>query len=104
MAAKFGIKQMVQKILDHFPVALYDKDNDKKNVVLLAVEKRHLKVYKHLIERYETKDFIFQKVDKKWNTVLHCAAMYDEKRTKPWLVPGAALQMQREIKWHEVIN
>ena len=85
-------------------MAIYDKDKDSKNVVLVAVENRHLQVYKLLIRRYKRKDVVFQKVDKKGNTALHFAAMYDQDHTKPWPVPGAALQMQWEIKWHEVIN
>ena len=103
-AAKFGIAEIIEKILDRFSLAIYDQDEHQKNVVLLAVENRHLQVYKLLIERYERKHIIFQKVDQKGNTALHYAAMYNQDHTKPWPVPGAALQMQWEIKWHEVTN
>lgn len=104
LAAKFGIAELVEKILDRFSVAISDKDEDGKNVLLLAVENRNLELYKLLISRYDQKDVIFHIVDKEGNTALHYAAMYNQDNTKPWPVPGAALQMQWEIKWHEVIN
>ncbi|RWR75641.1 protein ACCELERATED CELL DEATH 6-like protein [Cinnamomum micranthum f. kanehirae] len=44
-----GVKEMVEEILNKFPVAIRDEDADKKNVVLLAVENRHPKIYKLLL-------------------------------------------------------
>ncbi|KAK3001617.1 hypothetical protein RJ639_020656 [Escallonia herrerae] len=44
---------------------------------------------------------VFRKVDKDGKYVLHLAAKLGSYR--PWLFfPGAALQMQWEIKWYEV--
>ncbi|RWR75633.1 ankyrin repeat and SAM domain-containing protein 1A-like protein [Cinnamomum micranthum f. kanehirae] len=48
IAVKMGVKEMVEEILNEFPVAIRDEDADKKNVVLLAVENRHPKIYKLL--------------------------------------------------------
>ncbi|EXB86896.1 Serine/threonine-protein phosphatase 6 regulatory ankyrin repeat subunit A [Morus notabilis] len=105
LAAKYGIAEMVEKILQKFPVSIYDKDKlSSKNIVLVAVENRNLQVYKLLINKYPRKHVVFQKVDKKDNTALHYAAMYDQDHVKPWPVPGAALQMQWEIKWHEFVE
>ena len=93
----------MDKILTRFPVAIYDTNTENKNALLLAVQNRHLQVYKLLLKRFPRKSVIFQKVDKNGNTALHYAAMYkDNQNLKPWLVPGAALQMQWEIKWYEV--
>ncbi|WJZ95007.1 hypothetical protein VitviT2T_013808 [Vitis vinifera] len=40
IAAKNGVKEMVEKILEVNPVSINDKNEEKKNVVLLAVENR----------------------------------------------------------------
>ena len=35
IAAKNGITEMVEKIIEIYPVAMYDVDKDQKNIVLL---------------------------------------------------------------------
>ncbi|XP_027115197.2 uncharacterized protein [Coffea arabica] len=102
IAAKNGVVEMVYKILQLFPVAVHDMNSDKKNVVLLAVENRQPYVYRLLLDMKIMRDSIFRKVDKDGNTALHLAARLGEYR--PWLIPGAALQMQWEIKWYEYVK
>ena len=104
IASKYGIVEIVEKILKRFPVAIYDTNADKKNVLIVAVENRNLGVYKLVKNIISQKNLVFRKMDKNGNTVLHYAAMYKDGQTKPWPVPGAALQMQWEIKWFEVIR
>lgn len=99
LAAKNGITEIVEEILKLFPVALHDMNSDKKNIVLLAVENRQPHVYQLLLKRTIMKDIVFRKVDNKGNSALHLAATLGDH--KPWLIPGAALQMQWEIKWYE---
>ncbi|GMN48857.1 hypothetical protein TIFTF001_018021 [Ficus carica] len=102
IAAKNGVTEMVQKILDLFPVAIHDMNAEKKNIVLLAVEHRQPHVYQLLLKRNILKDSVFQQVDDQGNSALHLAAMLGGY--KPWLIPGAALQMQWEIKWYEFVK
>ncbi|KAL7200748.1 hypothetical protein ACSBR1_032639 [Camellia fascicularis] len=102
VAAKYGIIEIVEKVLQQFPVAIHDTNSDEKNIVLLAVENRQTNVYKFLLERNVLKDSIFSKVDKDGNSAVHLAAKIGEYR--PWLIPGAALQMQWEIKWYEFVK
>ena len=45
IAAKNGVKEMVDSILEKFPVAIHDRNKEKKNLVLLAVENRQPEVY-----------------------------------------------------------
>ncbi|XP_062112087.1 uncharacterized protein LOC133823325 isoform X2 [Humulus lupulus] len=101
-AAKNGVTELVEKILELFPVAIHDTNAEKKNIVLLAVEHRQPHVYKMLLKRNILKDSVFQQVDNKGNSALHLAAMLGDY--KPWLIPGAALQMQWEIKWYEYVK
>ncbi|KAE8009771.1 hypothetical protein FH972_006187 [Carpinus fangiana] len=99
IAAKNGITEIVEKILECFPVAIHDRNLENKNIVLLAVENRQPHVYQLLLKRNILKDSVFRVVDNEGNSALHLAAKLGDY--KPWLIPGAALQMQWEIKWYE---
>ncbi|OIW14049.1 hypothetical protein TanjilG_11394 [Lupinus angustifolius] len=96
IAAKNGVTEMVEKILELFPVAVHDIDSNKKNIVLLAVENRKSHLYEFLLKRKNL--HMFNKVDNEGNSALHLAAKLGDY--KPWLIPGAALQMHWEIKWY----
>ncbi|KAK7348191.1 hypothetical protein VNO80_22741 [Phaseolus coccineus] len=102
IAAKMGVNEMVEKILDTFPVAIQDVDSDNKNVVLLAIENRQPRVYKMLTKRNLVKESAFRHIDNQGNSALHLAARYKEHR--PWRVPGAAMQMQWEYKWYKLVK
>ncbi|XP_004298202.1 PREDICTED: uncharacterized protein LOC101298415 [Fragaria vesca subsp. vesca] len=102
IAAKMGVTEMVEKILDKFPVAIQDVDSDNKNVVLLAVENRQPHVYNLLQKRQILKESLLRQLDNKGNSALHLAATCGQYR--PWLIPGAALQMQWEIKWYKFVR
>lgn len=101
IAAKNGITEIVDEILKYFPVAIDDLNVEKKNIVLLAVENRQPNVYQLLLEiKDPQKESVFRHVDNDGNSAQHLAARLGDY--KPWLIPGAALQMQWENKWHEV--
>ncbi|WJZ90087.1 hypothetical protein VitviT2T_009260 [Vitis vinifera] len=102
IAAKNGIVEMVVRILELFPVAIHDMNSEKKNIVLLAVENRQTHVYALLLKREILKDSIFHVVDHEGNSALHLAAKLNDRH--PWRIPGAALQMQWEIKWYEFVK
>ncbi|CAI0448783.1 unnamed protein product [Linum tenue] len=102
IAAKNGITEIVEKILDLYPVAINDMNAGKKNIVLLAVENRQSRVYERLLKRGVIRESVFRKVDSRGNSALHLAAALGHH--KPWRIPGAALQMQWEIKWYEFVK
>ena len=100
IAASKGITEMVDKILEKFPVAIQDVDAENKNVMLLAVENRQTHTFQFLIERINLHESVFRHWDNQGNNALHLAAIYGHYR--PWLIPGSALQMQWELKWYKV--
>lgn len=100
-AVKMGILEMVQKILDTFPVAIQDLDSSGKNALMLAAEYRQTTVFDYLVEK-KLPEFVFHQFDDQGNSILHLAAMLGE--LQPWLIPGAALQMQWEIKWYKHVK
>ncbi|PNY03709.1 ankyrin repeat-containing protein [Trifolium pratense] len=102
IAAKMGVTEMIEKIIDMYPVAIHDVDNQNKNVVLLAIENRQPHVYSLINKRSVIKETAFRQVDIHGNSALHLAATY--RRFKPWRVPGAAMQMQWEYKWYKLVK
>ncbi|KAJ7972747.1 putative Ankyrin repeat-containing protein [Quillaja saponaria] len=87
-AAKNGVVEMVDRILDLFPVSIHDTTVDKKNILLVAVENRQPRIFEILREKNVLKNLI-QSVDSNENTVLHLAAMLS--KYKPWQIPGSCL-------------
>ncbi|XWS09142.1 hypothetical protein CRYUN_Cryun40dG0060600 [Craigia yunnanensis] len=102
IAASKGITEMVDKILENFPVAIQDVDAKNKNAILLAVENRQTHIFQFLIEKINLHESVFRHSDNHGNNALHLAAMYGQYR--PWLIPGSALQMQWELKWYKFIK
>ena len=101
IATKTGVLEIVEKILDAFPVAIQDEDANGKNVVLLAVEHRQTHIYELLLKKKMIMENAFRKLDNQGNSALHYAAKFENHRPSS-LIPGAALQMQWEIKWYKV--
>ena len=85
---------------DKFPMAIHDDTDEGKNIALLVVDNRQPQIHQLLLERELLTETMLQKLDKDVNNALHLAAKLGIN--KPWLIPGAALQMQWEIKWYEV--
>ncbi|RVX20741.1 hypothetical protein CK203_002539 [Vitis vinifera] len=102
IAAKNGIVEMVVRILELFPVAIHDMNSEKKNIVLLQWKIDKLMFMPLLLKREILKDSIFHVVDHEGNSALHLAAKLNDRH--PWRIPGAALQMQWEIKWYEFVK
>ena len=88
---------MVVKILKEVPMAINDESN---KIVLLAAKNRQTHVLRVLFKLYFVKCKLIHEVDANGNNALHLAAELGVQ--EPWVIPGAALQMQWEIKWYEV--
>ena len=92
---------MVKRILQRFPTAIHDTNNDGKNIVLVALENRQVKVFKFLMNNHVENESVFRRVDNQGNGALHIAAA-KSKEEGLWPVPGDALQLQWDIKWFKV--
>ncbi|KAK4425270.1 hypothetical protein Salat_1720900 [Sesamum alatum] len=101
VAAKMGIPEMVKKIISTCPVAIQDHDSNGKNVLLLAAENRQTSVFDYLLKT-NLPEYMFHQLDDEGNSILHLAAKLGE--FQPWRIPGAALQMQWEIKWYKHVK
>ena len=97
-ATRNGITEIVEEILNKYSMSIHDETDEGKNISLLAVENRQPQIYQLLLKKGLLTETMLQKLDKDGNNALHLAA----KINKPWLISGATLQLQWEIKWYEV--
>ncbi|XP_054810939.1 uncharacterized protein LOC129312380 isoform X2 [Prosopis cineraria] len=99
IAVKNGVVEMVDKILEKFPLMVKDvNDDEKKNIVLLAAEKRQTKVYQFLCENENLDKSSFKQVDENENTALHLAAKLGVNLN--WQTST----MIEEFKWFEFVK
>ncbi|KAG6673550.1 hypothetical protein I3842_16G117100 [Carya illinoinensis] len=102
-AAKYGVIEIVERILELYPIAIYDvTSTTKKNIVLLAVENRQIHVYQLLLQKTIPRDGVFGHVDDYGNSALHLAANLPPHSHTPGMIPG--LQMLWEIRWYQFVK
>ncbi|GMP36781.1 hypothetical protein CsSME_00008792 [Camellia sinensis var. sinensis] len=102
-ATRYGIHEVVEEVVESFPQAIWYVDNDGYNIFGLAVIYRCENVFNLIYQMSGHKQDMMFVVDKNWNTMLHLAgrlAPFDKLN----LVPGAALQMQRELQWFKEVE
>ncbi|KAL9463699.1 hypothetical protein AB3S75_001501 [Citrus x aurantiifolia] len=101
-AARWGIYEIViEIILSYFPVSLYFENKDQHDIFDVAVEHRQEKVFNMItyIQKHYTIRLLAN-TNVKADNILHLAA-----RSVPSSeVPGAALQMQRELQWFKAVE
>ncbi|XP_034692439.1 ankyrin repeat-containing protein NPR4-like [Vitis riparia] len=105
LASRNGIVEMVEKILQLFPMAIHDTNGFNQNIVLMAVENRQSHIYDFLLNRSHLidKEGAFQAVDRERNNALHLAGKlagdgYLQR------IPTSMLQMQWEVKWYQYVQ
>ncbi|KAK7372594.1 hypothetical protein VNO80_05979 [Phaseolus coccineus] len=106
VAARYGILEMVNEILNRIPSAIHETNSNKENVLLVAVIHRQPFVLENLKMKMQSKPEVWNNltltVDENENTILHCAA--DARRDKSPQIAGSALQMMWDIKWFQYIK
>ncbi|RVW13816.1 hypothetical protein CK203_083637 [Vitis vinifera] len=104
VASRNGIVEMVEKILQLFPMAIYDTDNNS-NIVLKAVENRQSHIYDFLLNSslLLDREVSFHAVDHDWNNALHLAGKLIGDRHLQH-IPTSMLQMQWEVKWYQYVQ
>ncbi|XP_058088000.1 uncharacterized protein LOC131234979 isoform X5 [Magnolia sinica] len=101
--ASMGVVEMVEKILDVFPVAICDVDDQGgRNALHFAAANRKHRVFKVISERCSL-DYVFRRSDHQVNTPLHLAAKLDSER-QPWRTSSAVLQILLELNWFKIVS
>ncbi|XP_058216907.1 uncharacterized protein LOC131327792 [Rhododendron vialii] len=114
-ATRLGIHEVIEEIVDSYPKLIWMRDNDNRTIFQRAVIERHENVFNLLYQMGDYKRYLMLVQDKNFllaqenhedtirDTMLHLAGRL-APRIKLDLVPGAALQMQRELQWFKEVE
>jgi hypothetical protein len=84
IAAKMGVTEMIEKILDMYPVAIHDVDSQNKNVVLLATENRQPHVYSLLMQMQMQWEYKWYKVNIITSSIFFLLIILKSSQTSNW--------------------
>nr|POE66453.1 hypothetical protein CFP56_41948 [Quercus suber] len=102
-AVKEGIFEFVFDILKTNPDLVWSHDEKSTNIFSVAVQHRRAKIF-NLIYGLDTKNSLASGRDDFYgNNLLHMAGM-PAPSTSLDHIPGAALQMQRELQWFKEVE
>lgn len=104
VAAERGNIEFLKILIREYPDLIFQVYDDKSQYTIFhfAVKYRHEEIFRLVHEIGSAKDFLVSKKDKGDNNILHLAGMLAPSE-RLHSVSGAALQMQRELLWFEVI-
>ncbi|KAJ4717265.1 putative Ankyrin repeat-containing protein [Melia azedarach] len=98
-AASFGISEFVNELIMANNGFIYMVNNEGHNIFLLAVLHRQENIF-NLIYGFLHHSHALNRADNLGNNILHLAG----RLVPSSKVPGAALQMQRELHWFKAIE
>lgn len=101
-AAESGSRDVVLEIVETFPLAVHFRNSLDQNFLHLAIKNRCENVFNLLYMTNMCRYQYANAIDNDGNSILHSAAHLAPFH-KLNLVSGAALQMQRELQWFQVI-
>ncbi|XP_010550279.1 PREDICTED: ankyrin repeat-containing protein ITN1 [Tarenaya hassleriana] len=102
-AVENGIVEYVEELMKHWPDIVWFRDKFKLNVFLCAVRQRQEKIFSLIYKMGGKKNILATAWDRNNNNMLHQAAFKaPSSRLNP--IPGAALQMQRELQWFKEVE
>ncbi|KAL5852577.1 hypothetical protein ACOSQ3_007695 [Xanthoceras sorbifolium] len=96
-AAKLGNSDFLAELLGSYPDLIHELDENNLSIFHIAILHRHANIFKLIYEMGFDKELLATYVDDdEDNNMLHLAAKYPEPPPAS-IVPGAALEMQREL-------
>ncbi|KAK9678153.1 hypothetical protein RND81_11G191400 [Saponaria officinalis] len=102
-AAKLGIPEIIEVIVDIFPSAIWFTDKDNYNVFQLAMLNRQEAVFNLIQQLTDYKFLVTRFTDDKDNNMLHLVGRLPPSNRLS-LVSGPALLVQREMQWYKQVE
>ncbi|KAK4399535.1 hypothetical protein Sango_1429000 [Sesamum angolense] len=99
-AAEAGNDEFLVELIRRYPDFLYKVNQSKHSIFHIAVLHRYVRVFNLMHELVGVKELIATYIDKDGNNMLHLAAKLSPQNQLN-SIPGAALQMQREVLWYK---
>lgn len=98
-AAKRGIHEVVEVIIEMFPSAIFAEESKTECTIFhVAARERLENVFNLIYHMNERKHYFYDSTDSSDNNFMHmCGELAPSHKLN--LVSGAALQMQRELQW-----
>ncbi|KAJ0081614.1 hypothetical protein Patl1_09847 [Pistacia atlantica] len=100
LAAREGIEEIFNEILNEYPQAVDHVSNNGHNVLHLAILHRQDKIFERLKKMEMSVQKLASKIDNNGNTILHQVA--ETKHYEGGKRPGPAFQFQEELTWYQV--
>ncbi|XP_073154445.1 uncharacterized protein [Henckelia pumila] len=98
-AARKGIHEVVEVIIEIFPNAIYAEESKTECTIFhIAARERFENVFNLIYHMNERKHYFYDSTDSSDNNFMHmCGELAPSHKLN--VVSGAALQMQRELQW-----
>ncbi|XP_043697551.1 ankyrin repeat-containing protein ITN1-like, partial [Telopea speciosissima] len=102
-AAEVGSVEFVSMIINSLPLVVSWLNDDYQNIFHVAIIHRQEKIFQLIYKLGLVKNDLTGSADKSNNWMLHLAGKLAPPHRLD-LVPGAALQLQSELKWFEAVK
>ncbi|KAK0602629.1 hypothetical protein LWI29_035395 [Acer saccharum] len=102
-AAKSGNSKFLALVVGSYPDLILRLDENDSSIFHIAISRRHTNIFKLIYEMGFDKVLLAAYEDCQGNNILHLAGKFPNERPAS-IVPGAALEMQRELLLFEAVE
>ncbi|KZV43443.1 ankyrin repeat-containing protein-like [Dorcoceras hygrometricum] len=102
-AAESANDEFLVELIRRYPDFLYKVNESKHSIFHIAVLHRHVHCFNLIYEVHGVRDLILSYIDTDGNNILHLAGRLAPQNQLNQ-IPGAALQMQREVMWFKEVE
>ncbi|KAJ6381060.1 hypothetical protein OIU77_029874 [Salix suchowensis] len=103
-AAERGNLDFLTILIRLYPDLIFKVDQNTYSIFHIAILNRHEDIFRIIYQIGSIKNLITTYKDKEGNNMLHLAAKLLESPSRLNVIPGAALQLQRELLWFEEVK
>ncbi|KAG8385107.1 hypothetical protein BUALT_Bualt03G0007000 [Buddleja alternifolia] len=103
VAAESGNDGFLAEIISRYPDFLHKVNTDEHSIFHIAVSHRYVEIFSLMLGLNGVKDLIASYIDIYGSNMLHLVAKL-APQAQLNVIPGAALQMQREVLWFKEVE